>query len=466
MRDMVLIIDYEPSASQSVRRRLRAEHIYCKIVSPFLGALAIREEDASGLILSAGTGELLAPLDPALFEMGLPILCLGACAREGLRVLGGVVAEPVVSSELLPMTYEPCALFEGLTEQERFLSSVHMLMLPPDIRPIAWAQECVAVWQHQEKSIFGAQILIERNDPDGSRLLANFAQAFCGATLWWSAQSFITRSVQEITRVAGNRPVVCAISGGLGSMLCAAIAQRALGDRAIGVIVDTGLLREGEAEQVEQLALSTLGMRCTRLNVADELLTRLDGITHPDEKEKVIRTCLQMTLEAFAASRGVPLILTGECGNQRPLQAVDEPDISWLSPLYDLFRDEARDAAIAFPLPPEATDSKPFPLSGLALYLIGEVTAPRLTLLRHAEDTLAKEIADASLLGRLSHFYPLLMNADCLGESGEQLIIHAKQKGENPLPARLPYDLLERFTQSMTKSHPSIRRIYYDLTTT
>ena len=472
MRDMVLVLNFDDAASRCVTRKLRSERVFCKIVSGDIRLEEIREQAPLGLLLCGGvTGEAPSGLDERVLGMDLPILALGDAAIPLLRSLGGEAGESVSRGEVLPLQYFPSVLTDGIENGERLVPAVRRFRLPPAVRCICLANETAIGFAHEEKPLFGFQFQAERNDMEGAMLLRNFALTVCGCTAWWDDETFVARAVEEIRRVAGDGRAVCFMTGGITSGVSALLAFKALGRQLQCVFVDTGLLRDHESDDFLSFYRDQVGMNIIRVPAEDRFLTALRGISSAEEKQRVIGELMRAVLNETVAKMGpLDAVIRATCYNDimvgrsstRLIAAESAPEIR---PVRELFKDEIRRIGDFMGIPPEIVSRQPFPGSGLALRILGEVTPERLRILRRADAIFRGEVQASCAGKRLWQYFAVLA---CLpGQEGEYVIclraVHAMERSL-AFAARLPYEVTENTVDRIMKELPQVRRVMYDLT--
>ena len=320
----------------------------------------------------------------------------------------------------------------------------------------------------RQRSVWGLAAPLERNDPATIQLLNNFCRDVCGCTPWWSERVFIERAQAQIAEAAGDGEALCALSGGVDSGVTALLGQLALGQRLHCIFIDTGFLREDEADEVMEAYQNQLGMVVRRVDARAEFLLAIKGVTDPGEKERIIRSLLREVLRREAASfPNVKLLLRGTnyADEIDPADATSPIGGAMLEPVKELFKDEIRHVGESLGMPAAMTTRQPFPGSGLATRIMASVTAERLDILRTADAIFRKEIELAGLQKRLWQYYAS-MAVSPLPNGGLLVILRAVQASEGGagLPARLPSDLLERVTADITRECPDVQRVFYDCT--
>ncbi len=479
MRDMLLIVSFDEANSRSVARKLRAERVYCKIVPADITVEEVKEQEAMGLVLAgASKGVMSLPgFDKGLLDLKLPVLALGDAAAMLCALLGGQASDGFLPQSAAPVTYQTeMSLFADVAEGERMMTCVRPLLLPEGLTPAAYTGEAVIGFADLERSLYGLQFQVEQNDPDGILILSNFALKVCGLTPWWDNEAFIQRAVEEIRRVAGDGTVLCAVSGGVDSGVCALLGHRAVGARLKCIFVDTGLLRKGEADFVLGYYRDGLGLDITRVDASERLLRELSGISDPDRKNQTVLRLLQEELIAKTAQTpNASVLLQGTNYSDIPVcDARESPlslalrgsGIALAEPVRELFKDEIRRVGEEMGMPQEIYSRQPFPGAGLALRILGDVTSQRLFILREADFIFQDEVEKSGQGKRLWQYFAVLSDLAASGINGTAVCLRAVHSGESAMgmAARLPFDLLERATSRILKTLPQVARVVYDLT--
>ena len=475
MRDMVVLLNLDDRSCRSMARRLRAEHMYCKILPACATAADIAVQDALGILL-AGAARGEAPAMPnlqQLLDSGLPILAMGDAALTLVQHLGGSLGEKAPEPGVRQVRLDAeDPLTAGVASGERFLPACRCMTLPAALRPIAQTDGGVLGFRAGEQPVYGLAFLPEPNDPDATQLLLHFCKDICGCTLWWSTQTFLERAREEIDRLCQNTEAVCALSGGVDSGVCALLGNLAIGHRLHCLLIDTGLLRKGEADEVMSVYRDTLGLNVTRVNASGEFLTALRGVTDSVEKERIIHRLLQEVIQREAGRiPGVTRLLQGT----NYTDALDSPCLDMagtgspllvVEPVRELFKDEIRRVGEELQLPPAVTSRQPFPGSGLALRILTDVTEERLDILRDADGIFRAEIEQSGQNKRLWQYFATLACDPLPGAAGYVVTLRAVQviDGNLAVASRLPYDLLERVTQAILTRLPAVHRVLYDFT--
>ena len=472
MRDMVLVLNFDDASSRCVTRKLRSERVFCKIVPGEIRLEEVREEDPMGLVLCGGAqGENPRGLDERVLHMGMPLLALGGAAAALLRSLGGSAGKEILRETVAPLRYDPSPVSENVENAERLLHSVRALFLPPAVFPVCHAEEAAVGFAHETLPLFGFQFEVEKNDLEGAMLLRNFALSVCGCTPWWDDEAFVTRTVEEIKRVAGDGKAVCSMTGGITSGVSAMLAYRALGRQLQCVFVDTGLLRDHEGEDFLAFYRDRVGMNVLRISAEERFLQALRGVTSPEEKRRVIGGLMRDVIgEAVKKIGKVDTVIRGTCYNdimvgRSSLRLLEDETVPEIRPIRELFKDEIRRIGDRLGIPQEIVSRQPFPGSGLALRILGEVTPERLRILRTADAVFRGEVQRAGAEKRLWQYFAVLSPHP--EEEGKYVIcLRAVQATERSLAyaARLPYEVTENTVERILREEPKVRRVIYDLT--
>ena len=474
MRDYVVLISTDAGVTRTIARRLRAEHICCHIEPAGTPAAAVQQPDVRGLIVAAATTGEAADLPEMkdYLQSGVPMLCLGDAALTLCESCGGTLSDlPHPGGvETVQFAHEH-ALFNDVEDGERYLHFWrYMMSLPESAEIAASTADGVLGFKVYQRNVWGLAMQLERNDPGGTQLLINFCRDVCGCTLWWSNQAFIERAKTAITMAAGNGEALCALSGGVDSGVSALLGHMALGARLHCIFVDTGLLRKDEVRQVLSFYKEQAGLDLRKVDASQEFLTALTGVTDAAEKERIIFNLLQQVLQRETeACSNIRLLIQGTNYTDVlrrgafPLQARAE-DMAVIEPVRELFKDEVRAIGEELGMSPEMLLRQPFPGSGLAGRIIGEVTPEKLAILREADAIFCYEITESNQSRRLWQYFAAL--AESPDADGYVVTLRAVQTadGAGGMAARLPNDLLERVTLEILNRCPRVERVLFDLT--
>lgn len=471
MQDFIILVNLDDKTCYALARMLRADGVYCRIMPGTVTADELLQANTRGVILaSACTGHAQSlPQMMDYVQSGLPMLCLGDAALSLCQTLGGSITDVAEGGIVTANLDAEDPLFTGIEDGERFLPLLRGMVFTEDEgKACAMVTDKVIGLHMRQRDVWGLAVALERNDPATAMLLGNFSKNVCGCTSWWSERAFIERAKAQIAEAAGDGDALCALSGGVDSGVTALLGYLALGQKLHCIFVDTGFLRQGEADEVMDAFQTQLGLNVRRVDARAEFLLALKAVSDPGEKERIIRSLLREILRRAAdALPNVKLILRGTnyADTIAPEDASAPDAIPVIEPVRELFKDEIRHVGESLGMPPIITGRQPFPGSGLATRIMATVTAERLDILRTADAIFRREIEAAGLQKRLWQYYAALSVSPLPG-GGLIMVLRAVQPSEGGagLPARLPFDLLERVTADITRECPDVQRVFYDCT--
>jgi GMP synthase (glutamine-hydrolysing) len=503
--DEVVVLDYGGQYSQLIARRVRECGVFSELLPHHVGAAEVAKRRPKGLILSGGPASVYADgaprLDPALLELGIPVL--GICYGMQLvaQALGGDVqgAEIGEFGRSTLTVKEPGRLLEGLPlEQACWMSHRDTVFAPPPgFTALASSTVSpVAAFESIERAIYGIQFHPEVvHTPFGQDILKKFLGDVCGCDMTWSAASIVEEQLRKIREQVGDKQVICGLSGGVDSSVAALLVHRAIGDQLTCVFVDHGMMRKNEGDQVVKTFRDYFKVPLVAVDAEQRFLSKLAGTSEPEAKRKIIgtefiRVFEEEALKLATDGEGAKFLVQGtlysdviESGGGTGTATIkshhnvgglpDDLEFELVEPLRALFKDEVRAVGAELGLPERLVWRQPFPGPGLAIRVVGgEATKERLDLLRDADAILQDEIRKAGLYRDLWQSFCVLPDVRTVGVQGDErtygyvVVIRAVTSDDAMTAdwARLPYDLLEQIAARMIGELREVNRVVLDIT--
>lgn len=474
MYDAIAILNLSNPVSRAITHKLRAERIYCRVLDENTQLEDIQNSNPLGLIIAGQyTGKADVCFDSRILQAGIPILALGDASLYLAKLLGASVDEQPAESGLYSIRFANHMLTGGIDNQERMLNAVAPVHPASGMIPLCTCDgDRIIGYGYELLPLFGMALPVEQNDPDMSALLRNFSVGICGCANEWDDELIIADAQNEICTLVGDGNAVCVLSGGLSTAVCAVLAHKAIGSRLKCVFVETGLLRRDECACFFSDVVNKLGLNAVVVDKSSEILTLLNGITDSAEKARIIHECREEAIfEQIEKTENVTLLIQGNNMNDR-MQGKKRLHVSGMfaekyricEPLCELYRDEVGHLAEILGMPADFLCRQAFPGTGLALRIKGAVNHEKLDILRECDAIFAEEIENAGIK-RLMKYYACIGAEVC--EPGKYVIrLRAVSAGENSsaLPARLPYDVLERVVADILKNCESVGSVLYDMT--
>lgn len=499
VQEVVLVLDFGGQYNQLIARRVREARVYSEMISYKTPIEEIQARQPKGIIFSGGPASVNHPdapkVDPAIYELGVPIL--GICYGMQLMTtqLGGTVEHPVVREygKTTLKVDEAKDVWQGLGgERQCWMShgdSVHEL--PEGFVVAAHTNHTpVAAMINVERRFYGVQFHPEvKHTPDGQTMLEKFLFDICGCTGDWTMESFIEAQVAEIQAKVGDRRVLCALSGGVDSSVAAVLVHRAIGDQLTCVFVDHGFMRKNEAEQVKKIFTEEFHLNLVFVDARERFMRKVEGVSDPETKRKAIGNEFIRLFEDEAAKLGqIDFLVQGtlypdivESGTETAETIKTHHNVGGLpedmqfqliEPLRMLFKDEVREVGTELGMPEEIVWRQPFPGPGLAIRILGEITREKLDILREADAIILDEIRRAGMYRELWQSFAVLPSIKSVGVMGDGRtyaypIVLRAVTSEDAMTAdwaRLPYELMESISSRIVNEVHGVNRVVYDIT--
>jgi GMP synthase (glutamine-hydrolysing) len=495
--ETILVLDFGGQYTQLIGRRIREANVYTEIV-PFNTPIEkIKAQAPKGIVLSGGPASVYetdAPIsDPAILKLGVPVL--GIC--YGMQLIGkemGGRVEPSTHREYGSRELDSIKASCLLNGMRRVWMSHgdRILEPPPGFEVTARTQNTIAAMEDVQRKVFGVQFHPEvTHTENGSALLKRFVFDVCGCSGDWTIGSFIENSIDRIRKQIGDGRALCAISGGVDSTVAATLLSRAIGDRLVGVFVNTGLLRKNEFEKVLSMLRDNLHLNVRGVDASGRFLNMLAGVTDPEKKRKLIGNEFIRVFEEEARDIGaVDFLVQGtlypdvieSVSVKGPSQTIkshhnvgglpERMHLKLVEPLRELFKDEVRRVGLQLGLPEEMVWRQPFPGPGLAVRIMGEITPEGVRMLQEADDILVSEIKKAGLYREIWQSFGVLLPVKSVGVMGDirtyehTLAIRAVHSSDGMTAdwVRLPYDLMGVISNRIVNEVKGINRVVYDIT--
>jgi GMP synthase (glutamine-hydrolysing) len=463
----ILILDFGSQTTQLIARRVREAQVYCEIHPFNLSTAKIRAFSPKGIILSGGPSSIYdkgAPIaDPRILDLEVPVLGICYGVQYLTHVLGGEVAKAeereygnaVIKIKDLRDLFH--SFSRGKEEMVWMSHGDRIEKMPEGFKSLASSKNSpVAAMADRSRKFFGVQFHPEvAHTPRGMRILKNFLFRICGCEPLWTMSSFVGRTVQDLQQRIGKERVVCGVSGGVDSTITAVLLHKAIGDQLSPIFVDNGLLRRGEREEVVELFRDLYHIRLHVVDASEHFLNKLKGVKDPEQKRKIIGREFITVFEKRARDLGKAKFLA---------QGTLYPDVI---------------ESVSFKGPSATIKShhkvgglpQPFPGPGLAVRILGEITAERLEVLRSADGILLEEIRKADLYEKVWQSFAVLLPVKTVGVMGdertyEKVIALRIVDSLDAMTAdwtRVPYEVLARISNRIINEVRGVNRVVYDI---
>lgn len=499
---MIIVIDFGSQFNQLIARRVRENNVYCQVEPSDISVDRIKDLDPQGIILSGGPSSIYEEdspkIDKALFDLGVPILGICYGMHYMVHTLGGKIKKATKREYGFASLdiKEPAPLFKDMdTGFQCWMSHGDSAIELPEnfVITASTKNTAIAAIANHEKKFYGLQLHPEvEHSKNGTLMIRHFLFDVCKCRENWNMKSFCDGAISQIKEAVGDKKVIMGLSGGVDSSVAATLIHKAIGKNLFCIFVDNGLLRKDEKEGLEKNLTAGLDLNIKFVNAKEKFLTALKGVTDPEKKRKIIGNLFIEVFDAQAnkidgaefLGQGTlyPDIIESKSAFGGPTSIIkshhnvgglpEKMKLKLIEPLQLLFKDEVRKLGLELGINEDLIWRQPFPGPGLAIRIMGEITALRLEILREADAILLEEIKKAGLYRKLWQSFAVLLPVKSVGVMGDKrtfancIAIRAVTSNDAMTAdwAKLPHDLLGKISNRIINEVENINRVVFDIT--